>query len=52
MEGTYFGNPELICIHIVFLCQGFKKVKHSHCVHRIDRGHSSLQTEILDDIYS
>lgn len=34
------------------LCQGFRKVKHSHWVHIIDRGHSSLQTKILDDIYS
>lgn len=50
--GNLFWKPRTHLHPYCILCQGFRKVKHSHWVHIIDRGHSSLQTKILDDIYS
>lgn len=50
--GNLFWNSRIHLHPYCILCQGFRKVKHSHWVHRIDRGHSSLQTKTLDDIYS
>lgn len=50
--GTLFWKSGTHLHPYCILCQGFRKVKHSHWVHIIDRGHSSLQTKILDDIYS
>lgn len=50
--GNLFWKSRIDLHPCCILCQGFRKVKHSRWVRIIERGHSFLQTRILDDIYS